>query len=462
MKATKKIRLCYLIMALMLMVTNLLVPQIPPEDLASKKAYEVDRTAWLKGQWGVMTHYLLAWQSREYNLPETAEQWNKMVDAFDVEGLAEQIASTGATYHLLTIGQGTTHLLTPSPTFDSLFVVGPSNCARRDLIADMVEALAKRGIKLMVYTTCGPPRGAKRIGSTEGNPEGDYRNKERMLAWESVIREWSQRWGDKVVGWWLDGGYTPNQTFRYQDAPNYQSLAAACRAGNPMAAVTFNRGVMDRPISNTPYEDYTGGEINDIETARLWRIDKEGKVDGARMHLLSYLGQKWGIGEPRYEDLNEIVISRTIGAIEMGGFVTWDVPVQPSGLIPEKFLDQLRAIGKAVKERPQEDLETLRAERIAATKAQLKEISSAIEALKSDIGHYPTTEEGLDILVDKSAGLKIKKWKGPYLKEIPRDIFLMPFKYVYPSKRGKAYDLLSSGPDREFGTGDDIYFASSN
>ncbi|MBN1361813.1 MAG: hypothetical protein JW993_14550 [Sedimentisphaerales bacterium] len=319
--------------------------------LAGKKAYEVDRAAWMKGKWGVMTHYLFAWQSREHNLPRTAEQWNQMVDAFDVDGLAEQVASTGAAYYLLTIGQNSTHLLTPSPIFEELFIKGPSNCSRRDLVADMSEALARRGVKLMVYSTSHPPGSARQFGSTEGNPPGDHRNKERMLAWERVLRQWSLRWGDKVAGWWLDGGYTPNLTLRYPDAPNYQSLAAACRAGNPMAVVTINRGVMDRPISNTPYEDYTGGEINDIQTIRLWRIDSDGKVDGARLHLLSYLGEKWGVGQPRYENLREIVLPNTFRVLEMGGAVTWDVPIQPSGLIADDFLGQLRAIGKAIADR---------------------------------------------------------------------------------------------------------------
>ncbi len=340
-------------------LATILVPLLPATGraqtetgvgLAGQKAYEADRALWMKGRWGIMTHYLFAWQAREHDLPRTAGQWNKMVDAFDVEGLAQQVASTGAAYYLLTIGQNSTHLLTPSPAFDERFIDGPSNCSRRDLVADLAEVLAKRGIKLMVYSTSHPPGSARQLGTTEGNPPGDYRNKERMLAWERVLRQWSLRWGDKVAGWWLDGGYTPNLTFRYPDAPNYQSLAAACRAGNPMAVVTINRGVMDRPVSNTPYEDYTGGEINDIETVRLWRIDSDGKVDGARLHLLSYLGEKWGTGRPRYDDLGDIVLPNTLRALEMGGAVTWDVPIQPNGLIGDDYLAQLRAIGKAVSE----------------------------------------------------------------------------------------------------------------
>jgi type II secretion system protein G len=410
----------------------------------------------MKGKWGVMTHYLLAWQAREFDLPMTAEQWNEMVDNFDVEGLADQIKSTGASYHILTIGQGTTHFLTPSPLFDSLFTTGPSNCSRRDLIADMAKADAKRGIKLIVYSTTGPPRGAKDIGTTNGNPPGDYRNKKSMLAWENVIKEWSLRWGDKISGWWFDGCYTPNKIFNYPDSPNFQSFAASARAGNHAAAVTFNRGVMDRPISITPYEDYTGGEINDIHTARLWRVE-DGKVDGARLHMLSYLGQKWGVGEPRYDDLSDIVILRTVSVLELGGAMTWDVPVQPSGIISGAYMKQLIEIGKAVDEMPEGTYEELRAQRIQNTNTQLKEISNSIERFKADFKRYPTTEEGLNILLKESNLKSDKNWKGPYLHQIPKDAFSCKFRYIHPSKRGSGFDLISSGPDREFNTGDDIY-----
>jgi len=429
----------------------------PDPALAGRKADEVngERAAWMKGQWGVMTHYLLAWQSHEYNLPMTVEQWNRMVDAFDVDGLADQIKSTGATYHILTIGQNSTYLATPSPVYNELFGTGTNHCSHRDLIADMAAADAKRGIRLIVYATSHPFGGSRAIGSTNANPPGDYRNKEQMLAWERVLREWSLRWGDRISGWWLDGCYTPNRTYNYPDAPNFQSEAAAVRAGNPLAAVTFNRGVMDRPISITPYEDYTGGEINDIETVRPWRVE-DGKVDGARMHLLSYLGEKWGIGEPRYQDLNQIVIPRTLRLLELGGAVTWDTPIRPNGRIPDKFLAQLRAIGQAVASAPKGTLAELTAMRTAAVTNDFNVVGAALEKYHTDLGRYPTTAEGLDALTHQPAGPAAGQWHGPYLAEIRPDAFGGQLRYVSPGKSHVGYDLISSGPDLEFNTRDDI------
>ena len=429
----------------------------PDTKLASEKAYEVngERAAWMKGRWGVMTHYLLAWQAREHRLPMTAEQWNKMVDHFDVEALADQIKSTGASYHILTIGQNSTHLATPSPLYVKLFCNGTNNCAHRDLIADMAAADARRGIRLIVYATSGPFGGSRNFGSINGNPPGDYRNKERMRAWESVLRQWSLRWGTNISGWWFDGCYTPNRIYEYPDAPNFQSEAAATRAGNPMAAVAFNRGVMDRPIALTPYADYTAGEINDIQTMRPWRLE-DGMVDGARVHLLSYLGQKWGTGGPRYQDLNDIVIPQTRRLLELGGAVTWDTPVQTNGLIPDEFLAQLRTIGKAMADAPKGTPAELAEMRAAATTNELAVICAALEKYNADLGNYPTTAEGLDALAHKPTGAAAERWHGPYLTEIKRDAFGGRLRYLSPGQRGAKYDLISAGPDLEFDTRDDI------
>ncbi|HWC58372.1 MAG TPA: hypothetical protein VHC44_01665, partial [Verrucomicrobiae bacterium] len=69
------------------------------------------------------------------------------------------------------------------------------------------------------------------------------------------------------------------------------------------------------------------------------------------IHKLSYLGRTWGMGQPRYADLNEIVIPWTRKIVDAGGAMTWDAPIQPSGMISEPYLTQLRAIGKAIQER---------------------------------------------------------------------------------------------------------------
>ncbi len=46
---------------------------------------------------GVMTHYVADWRSRADHVRMTVETWNQLVDEFDVDGLAAQLASVGVT-----------------------------------------------------------------------------------------------------------------------------------------------------------------------------------------------------------------------------------------------------------------------------------------------------------------------------------------------------------------------------
>jgi len=298
-------------------------------------------------RWGVMTHYLADWIARRDGITMSVGEWNNLVDHFDVEGLARQVESVGAGYYLITIGQNSGYYLSPNATYDRFVGIQPSKCSRRDLVADLYEPLRKRGIKLMVYLPAGAPGGDSVARTELEYQRGPNRNREFQLKWEQVIREWSLRWGTKVAGWWFDGCYWPNAMYRSTEPPNFASFAAAVRAGNPDSVVAFNPGVVDRLVSVTPHEDYTAGEINELEKTLIRRVE-DGKVDGARIHKLSYLGRTWGMGEPRYKDLSQVVIPWTRKIVEAGGAVTWDVPIQRSGLISEPFMEQLRVIGKAL------------------------------------------------------------------------------------------------------------------
>jgi hypothetical protein len=292
----------------------------------------------------------------------TVDQWNELVDDFDVGGLADQLASVGASYICITLGQNSGFYCAPNATYDQYVGIKPSKCSRRDLISDLYDVLAAKGIKLMVYLPSGAPdrdpvavkslvwkRGqypfyhAKKYGKIERNRDLiDFQRK-----WDQVIADWSRRWGTKVVGWWFDGCYYPHEMYLRADAPNFASFAAAARAGNPGSIVAFNSGVIpqnhpattpDREITSlTEHEDFTAGEVsqNMVQCHGRW-------VGTAQFHILSYLGQTWGKGPLRFTDDFVVAYVREIN--HNGGAVTWDVPIQPNGLIPKPFLGQLRAL----------------------------------------------------------------------------------------------------------------------
>ena len=75
---------------------------------------------------------------------------------------------------------------------------------------------------------------------------------------------------------------------------------------------------------------------------------------------------------------------------------------------------------------------------------------------KLAIGKYPSTEEGLNALLNapESAG---DRWKGPYVRSLPLDPWGNPYQYRYPAQKSKdGYDVWSMGPDGQNETEDDI------
>ena len=108
------------------------------------------RAEWLRQRRrGVFCHYLADQQSpRGRNA--SSEEWNELVDHFDVSGLARQLHRVGAGYFFITLGQTSGHYIAPNAVYDEI-VQMPGRCSRRDLVLDLAGELAKYDIPLLVY-----------------------------------------------------------------------------------------------------------------------------------------------------------------------------------------------------------------------------------------------------------------------------------------------------------------------
>ncbi len=91
------------------------------------------------------------------------------------------------------------------------------------------------------------------------------------------------------------------------------------------------------------------------------------------------------------------------------------------------------------------------AKRVAAG-VQIKNLEGALTLYKLDNNDYPTTEQGLDALVNRpSVGEATAKWReGGYIAKIPNDPWGRPYAYISPGMHGD-YDILSYGGDGEPG-----------
>jgi general secretion pathway protein G len=91
--------------------------------------------------------------------------------------------------------------------------------------------------------------------------------------------------------------------------------------------------------------------------------------------------------------------------------------------------------------------------KVKTAKIQIQSFTSALDLFYLDAGRYPTSAEGLAVLVRPISGTTA--WNGPYLKGalVPNDPWGKPYLYRSPGEHG-AYDVVSLGSDgQEGGTG---------
>ena len=88
--------------------------------------------------------------------------------------------------------------------------------------------------------------------------------------------------------------------------------------------------------------------------------------------------------------------------------------------------------------------------KIADTKVQIRNIETGLKLYKLDSGFYPTTEQGMQALVEKpTVGQIPNNWRAEgYLesKKIPKDPWGNDYVYLSPGEHGD-YDLCSYGAD---------------
>ena len=265
-----------------------------------------------------------------------------LVEKFDAEVLADQLQKAGAKYFVLTLGQNSGYFNAPNATYDRFTGYSPGErCAKRDLPLALYQALHSRAIKLMLYLPCQVPNEDAHSQKAFGLPtakQDQPLSLEFARKWAEVIQEWSDRYADKVAGWWFDGGY---KHIHFSEAIA-QVYAQAAKHGNPKAIVTLNPGV--KVVHYTQAEDYTAGELNEpfyyLPTSR-W-------LEGSQWHALTFLGSNWGQRNTRYSGeqwakwVSAVVAAGGVVTLDMGP--NYDQQAGPIGSLGPEQLKQVQSI----------------------------------------------------------------------------------------------------------------------
>jgi general secretion pathway protein G len=88
--------------------------------------------------------------------------------------------------------------------------------------------------------------------------------------------------------------------------------------------------------------------------------------------------------------------------------------------------------------------------KVKAAKIQIESLSNSLELFYLDTGRYPTSSEGLQVLV--APNFSIQGWNGPYLRSnaVPNDPWGHAYVYRTPGQ-SRPYDILSLGSDGQEG-----------
>ena len=87
---------------------------------------------------------------------------------------------------------------------------------------------------------------------------------------------------------------------------------------------------------------------------------------------------------------------------------------------------------------------------IDTARTQAHEIAKSMDSFRVLHGKYPSTSEGIEVLVNPPKG-------KPIMEREPKDPWNNPYQYLRPgSHNPNSFDIKSNGPDGQEGGGDDI------
>jgi hypothetical protein len=210
----------------------------------------------------------------------TPAQWNAAVDSFDVPTFAMEVANTGAHNIILMLGQNTGYYNSPNSAYEKYAGVAPNTrCSKRDLPMEIADALAASGIGMYLYLPedvgWGDTKAANSFGLTTLAVGNWVVDSTFTPKWNAVVKEWADRYGGKVRGWFFDG-YEARWGVTATMANTYR---ATCMAANPCAVLTFN-GTGSDPLSDTErgetrIDSATGLPAKGLPTSRWNHNDQQ-------------------------------------------------------------------------------------------------------------------------------------------------------------------------------------------
>ena len=310
--------------------------------VAAKAAIEADRrdaqrarasTEWMaKAGYGLMFH----WTSQSVGRDGTNKPFAQAVDDFPVDRFVEMAEATGAGYVLVTVGHAQPYCPAPLSSWEKYF---PGKTTKRDLIAELSQALNAKGIRLMCYFP------AHVIGKY---PRASSQEFTQMTS--DIVKEFGERYGDRVAGYWFDGFY---QCFEKYPDFSFRDFYKVCKAGNSSRIIAVNSWIYP---SVTEWQDYWAGEVASPVGLPVNGTNARGPGQELRYQSLIimepyWVQQKVEMPKPRFD-------AQTLGEYvsqckKNGGAVTINLGIYQDGSVDPKAVDLLKEVRLRIRKEQQ-------------------------------------------------------------------------------------------------------------
>ena len=309
-------------------------------------------------KWFSDAKYGVFFQWGQWGYPQSGEKkkWPQMVDDFDVEKFANTMQDIGAGYVIWSPMWRSYYFPAPIKAIEDLV---PGRTSKRDLIGDLISALGKRGIKLMLYYQCG--RGDREWRAANWSKNEDPNNwgvdPDFRKHWGDIITEIGMRYGKGLAGWLDDEGEYPKP---------FEVIARQMKAGNPDRIISINDWVRPRL---TDFQDYQFGEgftgLNNGAGIRYPNgperggngIYEKGPHKGLQAHGCFVLdGPDWGVFRPNQtinppQFKNEQLTSMVEEAVARKIPLSFCLLMYEDGTMSEKSLEAMRLVRKVARGR---------------------------------------------------------------------------------------------------------------
>ena len=243
---------------------------------------------------------MFQWTNRATPPKGPIKPWEEKVNDFDLEGFVKMVEESGAAYVLWSVTWGNQYISAPIQSLDAII---KGRTTKRDLLGEMADALHARGIKLIFYYHYGydcnhsvDADWMKASGGYKADKTEFYKN------WMAIVSELGDRYGDKLHGWWFDGGQR-YYNCHFDNTPGdqgilsapFKKLTLAARNGNPERVVAYNSWIKPRL---TEYQDYYGGEGAHASSGLDQGTFPSGPQQGLLAHGCFIFESKWGHIQP--------------------------------------------------------------------------------------------------------------------------------------------------------------------